>query len=156
MKQFFNYFLILSLLAGIISCDRKRVFESYYQLDKNGWNKDSVVVFHVPLTDTIKIHNVFVNIRNKGTYPYSNIYLFLTTGSPDGIMRTDTVEFTLADPSGRWKGSGIGGLHDNQILYKSSVFFPRKGEYKFLIKQGMRDNVLQGIRDVGIRIERVN
>jgi len=156
MKQISSYFLILSLLAGLLSCDRKKVFESYRELDKNGWNKDSVVVFNVPLTDTIKNHNLFVNIRNKGTYPYSNLWLFLTVGSPDGKLKTDTVEFTLAEPSGRWKGSGIGGLHDNQILYKSSVFFPHKGKYRFQIKQGMRDNVLHGIRDVGIRIEKSN
>jgi gliding motility-associated lipoprotein GldH len=154
MKNFVSYLLILLLLAGIEACDRRRVFESYRELDKNGWNKDSVVVFNVNLTDTIKNNNLFVNIRNKGTYPYSNIYLFLTIGAPDGKMHTDTVEFTLADPSGKWKGSGIGGLHDNQILYKSSVYFPKKGSYTFQIKQGMRDNVLQGIRDVGIRIEK--
>jgi gliding motility-associated lipoprotein GldH len=142
------------MLAGIVACDRRRVFESYRELDKNGWNKDSVLVFKVLLTDTIKNDNLFVNIRNEGTYPYSNIYLFLTIGSPNGTQRTDTVEFTLADPSGRWKGSGIGGLHDNQILYKSSVYFPRKGKYTFQIKQGMRDNVLKGIHDVGIRIEK--
>jgi gliding motility-associated lipoprotein GldH len=33
------------------------------------------------------------------------------------------------------------------------VYFPRQGDYKFMIKQGMRDNVLQGIRDVGFRVE---
>lgn len=154
MKQFLSYFLSLFLLAGIVSCDRKRVFESYYELDKNGWNKDSVVVFNVAITDTIKNQNLYVNIRNKGTYPYSNLWLFLTIGSPDGAMRTDTVEFTLAEPSGRWKGSGIGSLHDNQILFKSSIYFPRKGKYTFQIKQGMRDNVLQGIRDIGIRLEK--
>lgn len=154
MRQFLCYFLNLFLLAGFVSCDRKRVFESYRELDKNGWNKDSVVIFRVPITDTIKNQNLFVNIRNKGTYPYSNLWLFLTIGSPDGAMRTDTVEFTLAEPSGRWKGSGIGGLHDNQILYKSSIYFPRKGKYTFQIKQGMRDNVLQGIRDIGIRLEK--
>jgi len=156
MKNLFIYILILSTIIGIVSCDRKRVFESYYELDKKGWNKDSIVVFNVKLTDTIKNNNLYVNIRNKGTYPYSNIYLFLTIGSPDGALRTDTVEFTLAEPSGRWKGSGIGGLHDNRILYKSSVYFPHKGDYKFMIKQGMRDNVLEGIRDVGIRIEKAN
>ncbi len=154
MRPIFIYFMAILLIVGITSCDRKRVFESYKELDKKGWNKDSVVVFNVHLTDTVKNHNLFVNIRNKGTYPYSNIYLFMSIGSPDGKMHTDTVEFVLAEPSGRWKGSGIGGLHDNQILYKNSVFFPRKGNYRFLIKQGMRDNVLQGIRDVGIRIER--
>ena len=153
MKQVIHYFLIFSLVAGIISCDRKRVFESYSRLNENGWNKDSVVVFHAQLTDTIKNHNLYVNIRNKGTYPYSNLWLFMTIQSPDGVSRTDTVEFSLAEPSGKWKGSGIGGLHDNQILYKNSVFFPHKGNYTFQLKQGMRDNVLQGIQDIGIRIE---
>jgi gliding motility-associated lipoprotein GldH len=154
MRQFFITFLILSLITGLIGCDQKKVFEAYHQIDEKGWNKDSVVIFNVHLTDTIKNNNLYVNIRNKGTYSYSNIYLFLTIGSPDGIMRTDTVEFTLADPSGKWRGSGIGGLHDNQIPYKSSVYFPHKGNYKFMIKQGMRDIVLQGIRDIGIRIEK--
>ena len=154
MRQFFIPFLILSLITGLIACDQKKVFEAYHQIDEKGWNKDSVVMFNVHLTDTIKNNNLFVNIRNKGTYAYSNIYLFLTIGSPDGTLRTDTVEFTLADTSGKWRGSGIGGLHDNQIPYKSSVYFPHKGEYKFMIKQGMRDNVLQGIRDVGFRIEK--
>ncbi len=154
MKRFLIIFLALSLITGLIACDRKKVFEAYHKIDEKGWNKDSVVVFTVHLTDTIKNNNLFVNIRNKGTYPYSNIYLFLTIGSPDGTTRTDTVQFTLAEPSGKWKGSGIGGLHDNQIQYKSSVYFPHKGDYKFMIKQGMRDNVLQGIRDVGFRVEK--
>jgi len=154
MRHFFIYFLLLIIFASVVSCDRRRVFESYHEIDKNGWNKDSVVVFNFPLTDTIRNNNLFINIRNKGNYPYSNIYLFLTIGSPNGVLKTDTVEFTLAEPSGKWKGSGIGGLYDNQILYKSSVYFPKKGNYMFSIKQGMRDNVLQGIRDVGIRIEK--
>jgi len=154
MRSFFITLLIFSLFIGIIACDQKKVFEAYHQIDEKGWNKDSVVVFNVHLTDTIKNHNLYVNIRNKGTYAYSNIYLFLTIGSPDGKMLSDTVEFTLADPSGKWRGSGIGGLHDNQIPYKSSVYFPHKGDYKFTIKQGMRDNVLQGIRDVGFRVEK--
>lgn len=93
MKQIFSYFIIVFILAGIVSCDRKRVFESYYELDKKGWNKDSVVVFNVQLTDTIKNHNLYVNIRNKGSYAYSNLWLFLTVNSPDGKMRTDHEKF---------------------------------------------------------------
>jgi gliding motility-associated lipoprotein GldH len=95
-----------------------------------------------------------VDIRNKGNYPYSNLWLFLSIRSPDGKQVTDTVEFTLAEASGRWKGSGLGGLYDNQILYKKSVYFPHKGYYRFSLKQGMRDNVLKGINDIGIRVEK--
>ena len=154
MRKFIFYIVPILLIIGIASCDRKRVFEAYRTFDEKGWNKDSVVVFKVLLTDTTRNHNLYVNIRNKGTYPYSNLYLFLSIGSPDGKLLTDTVEFSLAEPSGRWKGSGIGDLHDNQILYKSSVYFPHKGNYTFQIKQGMRDNILQGIRDIGLRIEK--
>lgn len=154
MKQILLSIFCILLITGIVSCDRKRVFESYQPIGENGWNKDSVKVFPVLLKDTTRNHNLYVNIRNKGTYPYSNLYLFISIGSPDGKTLIDTVEFSLAEPSGRWKGSGIGDLHDNQILYKSSVYFQHKGKYTFRIKQGMRDNVLQGIRDIGIRIEK--
>lgn len=154
MRYYLISFLAFTLLFATVSCDRKRVFEAYKTLDEKGWHKDSVVVFNVQLTDTIKNHNLYVNIRNTGKFPYSNLWLFLSIGSPDGQMHTDTVEFSLAEPSGRWKGSGIGDLHDNQIMYKNSVYFPRKGNYTFSIKQGMRDNVLQGIRDIGIRVEK--
>ena len=82
MRQFFILIFAIALITGLISCDRKKVFEAYHQIDKNGWNKDSVVVFKVHLTDTIRNNNLFVNIRNKGTYAYSNIYLFMTIGSP--------------------------------------------------------------------------
>jgi gliding motility-associated lipoprotein GldH len=154
MKQIFCVVIIISTLISITSCDRRKVFEAYRKIDKKGWNKDSVVVFKVHLSDTVKTNNLYINIRNKGDYPYSNIYLFLSVSSPNGVTRTDTIEFTLADPSGRWRGSGVGGLYDNRMTYKSSVFFPHKGDYKFSIKQGMRDNMLQGIRDVGFRIEK--
>lgn len=153
MKIIVKYFMTLAII-GLISCDSIKVFEDYYKLDNNGWHKDSTIVFNVQLTDTTRNHNLYVNIRNKGTYQYSNLYLFLSIGSPDGKTLIDTVEFTLAEPSGKWIGSGIGGLYDNQILYKSSVYFPKKGDYKFVIKQGMRDNLLEGIRDVGLRIEK--
>ena len=77
MKQIFIIGLGVLLIFGIISCDRKRVFEAYQTLDEKGWNKDSVVVFNVELTDTIRNHNLYVNIRNMGTYPYANLWLFL-------------------------------------------------------------------------------
>jgi gliding motility-associated lipoprotein GldH len=154
MRQIRYIVIFIFLLLGLASCDSKRVFESYQTIDKNGWNKDSLMVFDALIGDTTRNYNLFVNIRNEGSYAYSNLWLFLTINSPDGKMRTDTVEFSLAEPSGRWKGSGIGDLYDNQLPFKKSVYFPRKGIYSFSIKQGMRENVLKGIRDIGIRVEK--
>lgn len=152
MKRFI---LLLMAVTLLIACDHKMVFEAYRKIDGSGWNKDSIIIFNFNIEDTINGHNLYINIRNKGNYPNSNIWLFLSINSPEGTNLTDTVEFTLAEPSGKWRGSGLGDLFDNQFAYRSNVFFPYKGEYIFSIQQGMRNNVLKGIRDVGFRVERV-
>ncbi|MGQ8337242.1 gliding motility lipoprotein GldH [Sunxiuqinia sp. A32] len=150
-------FLVILLLATIIfSCDDNRIFEDYHTIDTKGWHKDSIQVFEVEASDAQQNHNVYINIRNKGNYPNSNLWLFLTIDSPDGESLTDTVEFVLAEPSGKWTGSGIGDLFDNQFPYRQNVYFPEAGTYRFSIQQGMRTELLEGIHDVGLRIEKQN
>jgi len=152
MKRIFLFFLVV---ASFVACDRNRVFESYRGINRKGWNKDSVLTFNFNIEDTVSGHNLYIDLRNKGNYPNSNIWLFLSVSSPYGNSFSDTVEFTLATPSGRWTGSGIGDLFDNQFVYKSNVYFPQKGEYTFTIRHGMREDILKGIRDVGVRVEKI-
>ncbi|MCW0483848.1 gliding motility lipoprotein GldH [Gaoshiqia sediminis] len=147
---------LLGWIIALSACDQGRVFEDYRTFDTDGWHKDSTVVFTLEPTDTLGGHNVLINIRNMGNYPNSNIWLFIDVRSPDGSLLKDTVEFTLADPTGKWKGSGIGDLFDNQFLYKQNVFFPSAGEYQFRIRHGMRAKNLKGIQDIGIRVEKKN
>ncbi len=146
------YFLIAGWL--LFACDSKRVFEDYKQIAPGGWNKDSLKVFEFEAVDATQHHNLYINIRNKGNYPNSNIWLFLQIKSPSGEILTDTVEYILAEPNGKWRGSGIGDLFDNQFLYKQNVYFPETGTYQFSIQQGMRTEVLEGIHDIGLRIEK--
>jgi len=145
---------IIGLFLLLVSCDQNRVFESYKTLDQSGWHKDSLLVFPVEVKLTGPSHNLYINLRNSGDYQFSNIWLFINIKSPDGKVLTDTVEFQLADPSGKWQGNGIGDLFDNQFDYKEGVFFPTPGIYEFTIQQGMRSENLKGIQDVGLRIEK--
>jgi gliding motility-associated lipoprotein GldH len=41
-----------------------------------------------------------------------------------------------------------------KLPYKSNVFFPLKGTYRFSIRHGMRVEDLNGVYDFGLRIER--
>lgn len=152
-----RYVIILTgVLWFFTSCDTKRVFEEYKSVGNKGWHKDSAMVFSVNLQDTFSKYSMYLNIRNIGNYPNRNIWLSIAMHSPDGQLMTDTVEFILADPSGRWKGSGIGDLFDNQVLYKQNLEFPVAGEYQFFIRQAMRTVRLKGIQDVGMRLEKRN
>ena len=66
----------------------------------------------------------------------------------------DTLELRLADQSGKWLGSGIGNIWQNQIPLVSRVKMTEKGTYKVAIKHGMRDSVLRAVADVGLRVEK--
>ena len=138
----------------LVACDSNRVFEEYKTIDPAGWHKDSVASFTVEIQDVEPGHNLYMNIRNQGNYPNSNLWLFLEVQSPDGQTLTDTVEYILAEKTGKWTGSGIGDLFDNQFLYQQNVRFEQAGEYRFLIRQGMRAIQLKGIHDIGLRVEK--
>ena len=77
--------------------------------------------FEVNIADTITPHNFYINVRNADGYPYGNIFMFIKTTFPNGKMSNDTLECTLADEKGKWLGSGIGDLYDNQIPFKKNV-----------------------------------
>jgi gliding motility-associated lipoprotein GldH len=143
--------LLLLLLCG---CDSKRFFEENKSLQNGVWNVSHKVPFRVEIKDSVSRYDVYLNVRNDGEYPYSNLYLFIHTTLPGNSATTDTVECQLADPDGKWRGSGFGSIKFNRFLFQRGVLFPRKGSYLFELEQAMRVNDLKGIRDVGIRLEK--
>jgi gliding motility-associated lipoprotein GldH len=122
-------------------------------LPKAGWNKDSVARFSVDITETGMPCNVLVNIRHNNTYPYQNFWLFIATTSPDGKTTQDTIECYLTDNRGKWLGSGLSSVYNMPVLFKPNTVL-KPGKYTFAIRQGMRDDVLTGITDIGIEIRK--
>jgi gliding motility-associated lipoprotein GldH len=118
------------------------------------WKLTDIPTFKVPITDTLTSNNVIFTIRSGSSYPFRNIYLFVTTTSPDGKNITDTLQYNLADEKGKWFGKGFGDIRELNLPYKSNVFFPLKGTYVFKIQHGMRIEDLKGIYDIGLRIEK--
>ena len=149
MKRFFIFiFVILSLQA----CTKKNIYSEFQSFKDAKWDKDSVCHFKVDIKDTLSFHNIYVGIRNNNQYSYQNIWLFIDLKTPQGSVRHDTLKCDLADSFGKWYGKGI-GLYQLDIAYEDSIIFPRKGIYTFSIKQGMRDNLLNGISEIGIKIK---
>lgn len=147
--------LILIILAGAQACDKNLFFEVNKEIPDQQWSMNQEIQFLPNITDTNTVFNIFLNIRNTGNYPNSNLYLFVTTTAPSGQWIKDTVNIQLADQKGKWLGSGIGDIFFSRKLFKKNVRFPATGVYKFSIRQGMRMDELKGIRDVGLRIEKV-
>lgn len=156
MKLDSKYLLLVfvSLLFVFNACRDDRVYENYIEIPNQEWYKDHVAKFEVEITDSIQLHNIYVNIRNTGKYPFSNLWLFMKQTNPEGQVIEDKFECHLASETGEWFGSGFGDIFDLQLLYKPSVVFTKPGTYLFEITQGMRAEHLPGIVNIGLRLEK--
>lgn len=147
--------LIVVISTVLLSCDGNKVFEEYIEVDGANWKKENIANFSFNITDTVNPHNLYLNIRNTGDYPKSNLYIFVKIKGPDGNFNVDTVNCQLADKRGKWLGKGVGDLWDLKIPYIGGFKFTQSGEYNVSFEQAMRvEDGLKGITDVGLRVEK--
>ncbi|MGM5469218.1 gliding motility lipoprotein GldH [Flavobacteriaceae bacterium LMO-SS05] len=152
--------LIISTIFS--SCDSNRVFDEYKSVP-NQWHKDSIISFKVTPPDSINSYNLFINLRNTNEYKYNNLFLIVEMDYPNGKVLKDTLEYKMADPSGKLLGTGFTDVKENKLWYKGydkPFIFNESGDYNINIQHAMRQNGqvngidnLVGITDIGFRIE---
>jgi gliding motility-associated lipoprotein GldH len=152
MMKRIGFFFFALMCVVLTSCDTNVVFEENTPVAGASWKAKDGVNFEFDVTDTVRLHNFYINLRNGEEYAYSNLYLFVEMEFPNGKKSIDTLNCPLADPTGRWYGSGLGDIFDNRILYRERKQFPLAGRYKVSIFQAMRTEELHGIYDVGFRV----
>ena len=153
-------------LVGVVfmvSCDDSIVKSDFKATTNGSWNRDSIVEFNFSGLDTLQSHQMFINIRNDNTFPYSNLFLIAALEDPNGDTVTDTLEYLMAQPDGTWLGKGHGSIKENKLWYKENIVFPSSGVYTLRLSHAMRKNGnvegdvnLEGITDVGFEIVKSN
>ncbi|MGA2405781.1 MAG: gliding motility lipoprotein GldH [Bacteroidales bacterium] len=152
----FSFILILTFLVLFPSCNSNVVYTNFQAMEDKTWKLKDITSFKVPITDTLNSNNIIFTIRSGSSFPFRNIYLFVTTTSPDGRNITDTLQYNLADEKGKRHGKGFGDIRELNLPYKSNVYFPLKGTYVFKIQHGMRVEDLKGVYDFGLKIEKIS
>jgi gliding motility-associated lipoprotein GldH len=150
-----SFILLLTSLILSVSCGRDVVFTDSIAIPERTWTLDEKPSFEVQVSDTIIANNISFILRTGSDYPFRNIFLFVSTVLPDGKILTDTVQYNLADEKGDWYGRGFGDLHSLSLPYKSNIYFPLKGTYLFNVQHGMRIEDLEGVYDIGLRVEKI-
>ena len=153
-----NSVLLLLVAVLLFSCDKKRVFDDYKSVG-SAWNKDSIVTFDLPVLDSTKRYDLYVNLRDNDNYKYNNLFLIVSLESPNGYTKVDTLEYQMANTDGTLLGDGFTDIKESKLYYKENVRF--RGKYKVHIKQAVRETgkvpgvaFLDGITEVGFRIEK--
>ncbi len=149
-----SHWLLFLCLPLFFACETSVVFQQQEAIPPDGWHYQDSIVFETMIDDTLALHSMFLDIRNTVDYRYSNLFIFLDIEFPEGRVLRDTIECMLADRQGNWTGKGFGRIRTNRFMFRDDVWFPEQGVYTFRIYQGMREDYLNGIADVGIRIEK--
>jgi gliding motility-associated lipoprotein GldH len=142
--------ILLSFVLG--SCNKGVVYSKYISFKDYEWHAKNVAVFDVEISDTQVLNNINFMVRHADAYPYSNLFLFVTSKYPDGKVLVDTMEIVLANQKGEWLGSGAGDIFDYKVPVKKNVRFPLAGKYQFSFEHGMRQDPLPLIMDLGFEI----
>jgi gliding motility-associated lipoprotein GldH len=156
MKGRMFSFLVVVCSLWLTSCDTIDLYEKVVPIPKHQWNSNYKPEFTFHIKDTAIPYQLYFIIRHNNNYRYNNIWVKLTAKSPVDTIRTFTLDLPLANKEG-WLGSGMDDLFEHRVAFAldpAKFRFARSGDYVFTLEQAMRDNPLDNVMNVGIRIEK--
>lgn len=151
MRQIFILGAIYAVI--LLGCKNNAVVDTFKPIANQEWRYLDTITVQIPVEDTSKFYDLYLNVRHTGSYAYRNLYVRLRLYSPTGETGTQTVSFNLADPAGKWLGKGLGDLYESKILWREAAKFTSAGQYRVVIEQFMREDPLPGISDIGLLVE---
>lgn len=165
IKEKNNFIGALILFALMFTaCSENALFDEYQSLPNNVFDSENPVSFTFQIQDAIHPKSAFIQLRNNSDYQYSNLYLITNLKYPSGKQEVDTLQYMMADPMGRFLGSGLSTIKENVLCYQNNCKpkrFEESGQYTFTIKQAMRKigaiegiDLLEGITDIGFKIKK--
>jgi len=147
-----GFFLTSLMVLLAHACGNPFFYEENALVPDGNWEYGHIPDFEVRIADNAAKYDVYVRVRHTSGYPFSNLFLLLHEKGPGLRDTAFRHEMTLAEPDGRWTGTGAGSLFENRMLAKSDFLFPDTGTYRFGLEQNMRTNPLKGIADVGLQL----
>jgi|GEM_PF-164690 len=147
--------LLFIIALFCYSCQNENIYQNAGTIPSSGWATDQPFYFQdsIPFSAPENI-GYEIDIRHSNIYPYQNIWLYIQTKSSDGETRSDSINWQLSGKNGRWLGKGWGSLYNvsyrlpNLVIKKST----QKRWFQIKIEHGLRDQILTGIEDIGIRL----
>ena len=151
MKSLFLLFVSCALYLA--SCTTIDLYEKDVAVPGHRWKSDFKPSFTFTIKDTTKPYQFYLVLRHTEKYNYTNIYINLYV-QPPGKDSTQKIQqdLQLANNEG-WLGSGMDDIYEHRIQIGQPQ--PLKaGTFRFTVEQIMREDPLEHVLDVGLRIEK--
>ena len=161
MKCIKQLFLLLVPCALIlVSCTTIDLYEKSVAIPGHSWKNSYKPSFTFTIKDTSSAYELFLILRHNDKYNYNNIWVAITVQSPGtDSVKTFRADEELATNEKGWLGSGMDDIYEHRIkllkdLVDNEVSIRKPGDYTFTIEQIMRENPLENVLNVGLRIEK--
>ena len=150
MKQL----IFFSIIAVCFSaCDTIDIYEQSKPFPTHAWSNKEKLTFNFNITDTTSLYNIFAVIRHEDAYHFNNIWLDVTTITPDKNVTDQKVNLLLGNNNG-WLGTNMDDIVEHRVLLTKYPVKLKPGQYSFSIQQIMREEPLQNMLNAGIRVEK--
>jgi len=147
------FVLITTVSLWLTACTQLDVFEKNVVIPKNQWSNSLKPDFDFIIKDTTASYNLYIVLRHTDAYHYNNIWLNLGTQSPSDTMRYQKFDLLLGTDAKGWEGTGMDDVYEHRSTLAARQ--PLKaGNYTFTIEQIMREDPLQEVLNVGLRLEK--
>lgn len=156
VKRFFLCLVPCALCLG--SCQSIDLYEKTATIPGHKWKSSFKPSFHFTISDTSVPYQLFITLRHRDRYNYNNLYINLTTLQPgQDSSQSERYDLKLGSDDTGWLGSGMDDIYEHRIPLTPAqlpFYFKKPGEYIFTIEQVMREDPLENVLNVGLRIEK--
>jgi gliding motility-associated lipoprotein GldH len=145
------------VLLALTSCDTIDLYEKTVPLKDHQWQSSYKPEFRFTVKDSTQPYQLFVVLRHNEKYNWNNMWVNLEAEMPGAPKKVFKLELPLATNDKGWLGTAMDDIYEDRIpvtLDPSQFNFQRAGEYRFTLQHVMREDPLQHVMNVGLRIEK--
>ncbi len=150
-----SYIILLASCFIFSSCTTVDLYEKTVPLPDHEWKSIYKPEFNFTIKDTNSFYQVYFVLRHTEKYNYNNIWINYYYQPPADTLHKEMREFQLATHEKGWLGTGMDDIYEHRIKLSPDAGKLKAGNYKFILENIMREDPLQHILNVGIRIEKL-
>ncbi|MEP7373679.1 MAG: gliding motility lipoprotein GldH [Chitinophagaceae bacterium] len=155
MKTLLRTSCIVVLISYILfSCTTIDLYEKAVTIPKHQWSSSFKPSFDFTIKDTSTPYRLFLIIRHNEKYNFNNIFVNVYVKGPgQDTAQKIQQDLVLATNEKGWLASGMDDIYEHRIQLGADQSL-KAGNYTFTIEQIMREDPLDNVLDVGLRIEK--
>lgn len=153
LKYLVHFFVGTLLLS---SCLKTDLFEKNVAIPSHAWDYSFKPSVSFDIIDTTSSYNIFLVVRHTDAFRYNNLWVKIRSSAPgDSASISQQFDLPLASQN-KWTATGMDDVFEHRILlYRRPVKFSRSGNYSVTMEHVMRENPLEYVMNVGLRLEKV-